>query len=205
MKASRGVAPRDSMGRDQRERDDAFIWHNNTSAISTIRYTGRMLAGEVVRDARLRAGLTQVELADRAGIAQSVVSAYESSRREPSVAMLRSLVAAAGFDLDLVLARREPAGPLRMRVDRNSRALVRTLRGLGAERVRLFGSVARGEERPGSDIDLLVDVGPDTGLIELGRMRTEAELILGSSVDIVPANSLKPDVAAHVLAEAIAL
>jgi predicted nucleotidyltransferase/DNA-binding XRE family transcriptional regulator len=164
-----------------------------------------MLAGEVVRDARLRAGLTQVELADRAGIAQSVVSAYESSRREPSVAMLRSLVAAAGFDLDLVLARREPAGPLRMRVDRNSRALVRTLRGLGAERVRLFGSVARGEERPGSDIDLLVDVGPDTGLIELGRMRAEAERILGSSVDIVPANSLKPDVAAHVLAEAIAL
>jgi hypothetical protein len=36
-------------------------------------------------------------------------------------------------------------------------------------------------------------------------MRSEAELILGGSVDIVPANSLKPDVAERVLAEAIAL
>jgi predicted nucleotidyltransferase len=71
--------------------------------------------------------------------------------------------------------------------------------------VRLFGSVARGDDGPDSDVDLLVDVAPGVGLFALGRMRSEAERILGISVDIVPANSLKPDVADRVLAEAIAL
>jgi hypothetical protein len=58
---------------------------------------------------------------------------------------------------------------------------------------------------PESDVDLLVDVEPTVGFFALGQMRTEAERILETSVDIVPANSLKPDVAERVLAEAIPL
>ncbi len=162
-------------------------------------------AATTIRDARVRARLTQSELADRANVAQSVVSAYESSRREPSFEMLRKLVGAAGFDLDVVLSPSKSKSPLRAAVDRNRVPLVRTLRRLGASNVRLFGSVARGEDGPGSDIDVLVDIGGSVGLFALGQMRSEAERILGSSVDIIPANSLKRDVAERVLAEAVPL
>jgi predicted nucleotidyltransferase len=76
---------------------------------------------------------------------------------------------------------------------------------LGATNVRLFGSVARGDDGPNSDVDLLVDLKPNVGLFALGEMSAEAKRILGCSVDIVPANSLKPDLAERVLAEARAL
>jgi len=153
----------------------------------------------------MRAGMTQVELAARARIAQSVVSAYESGRREPGFETVNHLLASAGFTVDLVLTPAVDRSPLRVAVDKNRSRLTRELRKLGASRVRLFGSVARGEDGPQSDIDLLVDVDPEVGLFALGRMRAEAERILHAVVDIVPANSLKPDVAEQVLAEAITL
>jgi predicted nucleotidyltransferase len=61
--------------------------------------------------------------------------------------------------------------------------------------LRVFGSVARGEDRPDSDLDLLVDLPPDIGLLELGRVQAELEAILGTKVDLVPASDLKPAVA----------
>jgi uncharacterized protein len=162
-------------------------------------------AASTIRGARRRARLTQVQLADRAHIAQSVVSAYESARREPSLETLRKLVSAAGFELDVALVPSPPTSSRSQSVEGNRSRLLRSLHALGATHVRLFGSVARGDDGPQSDIDLLVDIAPDIGLFALGRMRSEAERILGCSVDIVPANSLKPDVAERVLAEAIPL
>ena len=162
-------------------------------------------AASTIRGARARAGLTQVQLAAKARVSQSVVSAYESASREPSLETLRKLVSAAGFDLDVVLIPSTPASSKRQSIEGNRSRLIRTLRSFGANNVRLFGSVARGDDGPDSDIDLLVDIAPDVGLFALGRMRSEAERILGSSVDIVPANSLKPDVAERVLADAIPL
>jgi transcriptional regulator with XRE-family HTH domain len=55
----------------------------------------------LLREARERAGLTQQQLAERSGIAQSTISAYESGKREPGLSALRSLLLAAGFDLTL--------------------------------------------------------------------------------------------------------
>lgn len=162
-------------------------------------------AAATIRGARARARLTQVQLAAKANVAQSVVSAYESSGREPSLETLRKLVAAAGFDLGVVLVPSLPTSSRRRTVEGNRSTLLRTLGALGATKVQLFGSVARGDDGPDSDIDLLVDVASDVGLFALGKMRSEAERILGSSVDIVPANSLKPDVAERVLAEAVSL
>jgi predicted nucleotidyltransferase len=104
-----------------------------------------------------------------------------------------------------VLIPSPPTSSKRKSIEGNRSRLIRTLRSFGANNVRLFGSVARGDDEPDSDIDLLVDITPDVGLFALGMMRREAERILGSSVDIVPANSLKPDVAERVLAEAVAL
>ena len=57
------------------------------------------MAGTLLRQARKRAGLSQVGLATRAAVAQSVISAYESGQRQPSLPALTRLVDAAGFEL----------------------------------------------------------------------------------------------------------
>jgi len=162
-------------------------------------------SGSTLREARTRARLTQVELAERAGVTQSVVSAYESHRREPSVGMLRSLVGAAGFELALELRKAAPTTSLRSLLDRRRTRLLRELSALGATNVRLFGSVARGTDGASSDVDLLVDVSPEVGLFALARMQSAAERILAVPVDVVPSNSLKPDLRSQVLAEAVPL
>lgn len=60
-----------------------------------------------------------------------------------------------------------------------------------ASRVRLFGSAARGEDRPDSDIDLLVDFDEGSSLFDLMHMSRELEELLGRSVDVVSAGGLK--------------
>lgn len=51
--------------------------------------------------------------------------------------------------------------------------------------VRVFGSVARGEDKEGSDLDLYVDAAPGTTLFDLGGFREDIIEILGVSVDII--------------------
>jgi len=91
---------------------------------------------------------------------------------------------------------------LRSRLNANREELVAALEELGASNIRVFGSVARGDESTTSDIDLLVDLAGDVGMFGLGTMRSTAERILDAPVDIVPVSSLKADVAETVLREA---
>ena len=58
-----------------------------------------MISGTLLREARLRAGLTQEELARRAGTTQSAISRWESGSTRPPLEMLRRLVRACGLDL----------------------------------------------------------------------------------------------------------
>lgn len=71
-------------------------------------------------------------------------------------------------------------------------------------RVRLFGSAARGEDRPGSDIDLLVDFDAESSLFDLIRLTRELEKRLGVHVDVVSTGGLK-DRDTRILAEAVDL
>ncbi|MHB8394968.1 MAG: helix-turn-helix domain-containing protein [Candidatus Dormibacteria bacterium] len=166
-------------------------------------------AGGLLREARRRAGLSQVELGRRAGVAESVVSAYESGARQPSVPMLVRLVNATGSELDISLTEtsgREPVrGFLGQRIRRHRAAVKKVLARYGLDNARVFGSVARGEEGPESDVDLLVDVPAGVGLLTLGRCQAELEKMLGARVDLVPAGDLKAHVAVEVLAEAVAV
>lgn len=164
----------------------------------------------MLRSARTRAHLTQEQLATRAGVTQSVISAYESRRRQPSVPTLAALITATGFELDLQL-RSTPrrlsllTGPIGRRVRRNRRRLLETARSHHIQDVRVFGSVARGEDRSDSDLDLLVNLPPEMGLIGLGTARDALEAIVGCTVDLVPASDLKPNIRKRVEVEMIAL
>lgn len=71
--------------------------------------------------------------------------------------------------------------------------------------VAIFGSVARGDEHPDSDIDFLVELEPDARPIELLSMGVELEEVLGVTVDVGTRASLRDGVRDEVLAEAVAL
>jgi hypothetical protein len=72
----------------------------------------------------------------------------------------------------------------------------------GARNVRLFGSVARGEAGEGSDVDFLVDAGPDTSPWFPGGLLVDLENLLGCKVDIVMENALHWYIRDRVLQEA---
>jgi hypothetical protein len=75
----------------------------------------------------------------------------------------------------------------------------------GAHRVRVFGSVARGEADEKSDIDFLVEMEPGRSLFDLGGIQYELEQLLGRPVDVVTERGLKPRIRGRVLQEAVLL
>jgi len=64
----------------------------------------------------------------------------------------------------------------------------------GVGNVKVFGTVARGQDGPDSDIDLLIDIPGEMGLFTLSRLELAVRQALGTSVDLVPSRMLEPDV-----------
>jgi predicted nucleotidyltransferase/DNA-binding XRE family transcriptional regulator len=193
----------------QSHADGRMLW------VCTIRYAplvanNDVLAGALLREARVSAGLSQAELAARAGVTQSVVSVYESGHRQPALPTLAALIHATGHELDiqvrpLVAAPGRLSGPLGRRLVRRRAAVLRTVAAHGVGITGVFGSVARGDDGPDSDVDLLVTLPAGMGVFDLGRVANELEALLGARVDLVPAADLKPGVRKNVLAELVAL
>lgn len=75
----------------------------------------------------------------------------------------------------------------------------------GATHVRIFGSTARGEDHPNSDVDFLVEFDEDRSLFDLIRLKAELEQLLDRQVDVVTSESLNSRVRGDVLGEAIPL
>lgn len=73
----------------------------------------------------------------------------------------------------------------------------------GATNVAIFGSVARGDARPDSDIDLLIDLDPSKSLLDHIRLQNELEDLLGVKVDVVTRRGLHPLIHDAVLREAM--
>jgi predicted nucleotidyltransferase len=73
----------------------------------------------------------------------------------------------------------------------------------GARRVRVFGSVARGEADAQSDVDFLVELDPGRSLLDLGGLQFELEALLGRPVDVVTERGLKARIRERVLREAV--
>jgi transcriptional regulator with XRE-family HTH domain len=68
-------------------------------------YYGHMVSGDLIKEARLRAGLTQAQLGARLGKAQSVIARWERDDVSPSLETLRQVVRACGFDLTFFMSK----------------------------------------------------------------------------------------------------
>jgi uncharacterized protein len=169
-----------------------------------------MDTSSLIRTARERAHLTQAELAARAGTSQPAVSRYEAATASPSVETLDRLLASMGARLELSVTSAPRALDVRtprLAKIRANRDLIRkAARRHHATNIQIFGSVARGEDDPNSDIDFLVDLDVRTlGLIPVMELNDELGRILGERVDVAPRDALAPAVAERALAEAVPL
>jgi len=84
-------------------------------------------------------------------------------------------------------------------------AIVRIAARHGATQVRLIGSVARGDARPDSDVDLLVTWSEETSLLDQAALMLELESLLGRKVDIASDGWVKPSIRESVYRDAITL
>lgn len=82
-------------------------------------------------------------------------------------------------------------GQLRRLLDEHREELLAAARRHHASNVRLFGSVARGDDADDSDVDFLVDFEPGATLLDLADLKDEFEAILGLSVDVLSSGALK--------------
>jgi predicted nucleotidyltransferase len=75
----------------------------------------------------------------------------------------------------------------------------------GARDVRVFGSLARGEARPDSDIDILVKLDPGRSLLDIIAIKQDLEDLMGCDVEVVTEAAISPYIREQVLKEAISL
>jgi len=92
---------------------------------------------------------------------------------------------------------------VRERVTDLRREIERAAAAHGAREVRVFGSVARGEERPDSDVDFLVTLEPGRSLLDLARLEIELERLLGRRVEVVTPGSLREPLRSTAVKESV--
>lgn len=83
--------------------------------------------------------------------------------------------------------------------------ILRLAQAHGASNIRVFGSVARGEEGPESDLDLLVEMKPECSLLDLISLWQDLEDLLGHKVDVITEGGISPYLRDHIHAEAVPL
>lgn len=163
------------------------------SSTEIVRTTGKP-SSSVSREVRTlaQAGILKTQPVGR----RTLVSFDESSPVVPGIRMILSASAPRGF---------QPRSKLGWVVASHRKALVALAGEHGLQRPRLFGSVARGEDGPDSDVDILVDVAPGRGLGDLAAFASAATDLLGVTVDVADAAALIPDVVREVAREAVPL
>lgn len=171
----------------------------------------------LIRRTRTDAGLTQAALAKRSGTSQPALARYETGVALPTLPTLERLLLGcekrlrleavadgAGAEMQ-VRSVRGQIGPRARVLRHNRRRLLDAAQARGVRRVRVFGSVARGDESAASDVDILVDLEPGRTLLDLVGFRRDAEAILDARVDVATPDMLKPHIRAEVLSEALPL
>lgn len=91
------------------------------------------------------------------------------------------------------------------RVRENRDEVLAIAKRYGATNIRIFGSVARGDDDDRSDIDFLIDLAPGRSLFDLGGLLMELNTLLGIPVDVTTEKGLKARIRERVLSEAVSL
>lgn len=133
-------------------------------------------------------------------VRRKVASGFYNNASEVIREALRLLLEREGASTE----RRIPEQLRKDEVVEQLAALEQPLRERGLSSLALFGSVARGEARPDSDIDVLVDVAPNIrlSLVDLVAVKNFLEDRLGRRIDVVTKEGLDPGVRDRVLHEA---
>jgi uncharacterized protein len=176
--------------------------------------TDIVLTPEMCRAGRALLGLSQADLAGRAGVARLTIADFERAARKPmatNLAAIRSALAASGVDLlpggAVLRDSGVPGG-----TDRRLAAVIRVLqasaeklRRLGVRHLSIFGSTARGTARPDSDVDLLIELDADRkiDLFDYAGIVGEIQRLIAHSVDVARRDKLKPDVLDEALRDEI--
>jgi hypothetical protein len=85
----------------------------------------------------------------------------------------------------------------------NRDEILRIAAGHGGQDLRIFGSWARGEARPDSDIDILVKLDPGHSLLDLIAIEQDLEDLLGCKIDVLTEASISPYIREQVLKDAV--
>lgn len=88
-----------------------------------------------------------------------------------------------------------------MDLDNKRYEILRIAASHGARNIRLFGSAARGEDRPDSDLDLLVEMESGRSLLDLVALGQDLEELLHRRVDVLTDSSVHPAIRPHILAD----
>jgi predicted nucleotidyltransferase len=167
-------------------------------------------------EARRRAGLTQEQLAKQLGTTQAAVTRLERGRFFPSIRTLRRLAGVLGVSFEIGpdgglaihsgLERVMTLEDLRARRDE----ILEIAAADGAHNVRVFGSVARGDAGPESDIDFVVDFDAGYSLMNLSGLHVGLEALLGRAVHVTtlpddPSSERERRVADRIRREAVPL
>ena len=99
----------------------------------------------------------------------------------------------------------QPPSTITQQIQTQRQAILHLAQTYGATNLRIFGSVARGEDTPTSDLDMIIDLEPNRSLFDLGGLAMDLQDLLGCPVDIVTEKGLKQRIRARVLREAINL
>lgn len=137
---------------------------------------------DVVADAH-QLGMTQRQIAEYLG------------RSQPEISRL----------LSLSEPRFMPKSPLGRHLVEKRSEIEMAVENAGASNIRVFGSLARGEDGPESDIDLLIDIPDGFSLFDLGRLQAEVAEIACHPLDLVPTRGLKGAIKSNAMKEAIPL
>ena len=143
---------------------------------------------EAVRQARGRL-VAAVRKASREGMSQKEI-ARQIGRSQPEVSRLLHF---------------HGTTPLARRLRAARRQVIETVKAAGGSNVRVFGSVATGQEHEGSDIDLLFRMDQPLGLMDLAGLEIELGTILHADVDLVPDTNIRPAMRERILSEAVPL
>jgi predicted nucleotidyltransferase len=130
-----------------------------------------------------------VRAAHAAGRTQAEI-AQEIGRSQPEVSRL---------------LRFHGTSPRAMALRKHRAGVIGLVQEVGGANVRVFGSVATGQDHDDSDIDLLVDLPPTMGLLKVARLERLVSELVGIPVDIVPRDDLLPDFKERALGEAVPL